>query len=341
MCSASPRESRRPVGDRDAKRLVMNQGAGAAVAVKCGCRRLHLTTRQIEVLRLAAAGLSSKQIATRLRISQRTVDDHLAVLRQHARAADRGELIARCYAAEILVGWPPDWSGKRCLPVGQGSVCRPNLNDIELAAATLRPRAHGRVYAQDLVGPAGSADAARRPEGQVRRRMRNLLGTFDRVEHPRGAVSESSEPVLGSGEQIGYAWVCAHEQSLERQLEALTAVGCRVIFADDDPSKTAERATLCSLLGHRHPGDTLVVTSLDRVSRSVEDLMWLSAELRRRCVGFKSLHELLDTSIPGGWLVFHVFDAIAEFLHELIPDGGNMPLQYRASNGRRGVGEGQ
>ncbi len=61
--------------------------------------------------------------------------------------------------------------------------------------------------------------------------------------------------------------------------------------------------------------------SLDRLSRSLQDLITLVAQLRRRGIGFRSLHEALDTTTPGGRLVFHVFAALAEFIRELIVDG--------------------
>lgn len=65
-------------------------------------------------------------------------------------------------------------------------------------------------------------------------------------------------------------------------------------------------------------GDTLVVASLDRLGRTLQDLISIVADLRRRGIGFRSLHEALDTTTPGGRLVFHVFAAPAEFIPELI-----------------------
>src|SRR5262245_13543513 len=79
------------------------------------CGGPHLTCREIEVLQLAARGLCSDEIACQLAISPRTVEDHLGEMRHPAEAANRCELVARCYAADILQGWPPRWSGRRCL----------------------------------------------------------------------------------------------------------------------------------------------------------------------------------------------------------------------------------
>ncbi len=84
------------------------------------------------------------------------------------------------------------------------------------------------------------------------------------------------------------------------------------------------------------PGDTLVVASLDRLSRSLQDLIAIVAELRRRGVGFRSLHEQLDTTTPGGQLVFHVIAALAEFIRELIVEGTREGLDAARARGRVG-----
>ena len=92
----------------------------------CTCGAAHLTFREVQVLLLAAAGLSGGAIGRKLDISPRTVEDHLAVMRKHAGACNTAELVARCYAAEVLVpGWPPHWSGRSCLPeTSPGTACR-------------------------------------------------------------------------------------------------------------------------------------------------------------------------------------------------------------------------
>ncbi len=85
-----------------------------------------------------------------------------------------------------------------------------------------------------------------------------------------------------------------------------------------------------------HPGDTLVVPSLDRLSRSLQDLITTVGELRRRGVGFTSLHENLDTTTLGGRLIFHVFAALAEFIRELIVSGTREGLAAARARGRVG-----
>jgi hypothetical protein len=83
-------------------------------------------------------------------------------------------------------------------------------------------------------------------------------------------------------------------------------------------------------------GDTLVVPALDRLSRSLQDLITTVGELRRREVGFTSLHENLDTTTEGGRLVFRVFAALAEFIRELIVSGTREGLAAARARGRVG-----
>lgn len=125
------------------------------------------------------------------------------------------------------------------------------------------------------------------------------------------------------------------EQLLDRQTRALTEAGCARIFADKLSGRTAERPELVACLDYLRPGDTLVVPSLDRLSRPLQDLIALVGELRRREVGFRSLHEALDTTTPGGRLVFHVFAALAEFIRELIVEGTREGLDAARARGQR------
>ncbi|MFC7641906.1 recombinase family protein [Streptosporangium lutulentum] len=136
--------------------------------------------------------------------------------------------------------------------------------------------------------------------------------------------------------KIGYARVSTGGQNLERQLDALKAAGCRRVFAEKKSGAGAERAELAAALEFMQPGDTLVVPSLDRLSRSLQELITTVAELRRREIGFTSLHENLDTTTPGGRLVFHVFAALAEFIRELIISGTREGLAAARARGRVG-----
>jgi DNA invertase Pin-like site-specific DNA recombinase len=142
-------------------------------------------------------------------------------------------------------------------------------------------------------------------------------------------------PAVRTGGLVGYARVSTKGQLLDRQVHALTEAGCIRIFADKKSGKNAEREELWKALDFLREGDTLVVPSLDRLGRSLQDLIAIVSGLRKRGVGFTSLHEALDTTTPGGRLVFHVFAALAEFIRELIVQGTNEGLDAARARGAR------
>lgn len=146
----------------------------------------------------------------------------------------------------------------------------------------------------------------------------------------------AAEPAALTGHKIGYARVSTGSQRLDRQIDALTTTGCRRVFADKKTGKDTDRPELAAALAFMQPGDTLVVPSLDRLSRSLQDLITMVGDLRKRQVGFTSLHENLDTTTPGGRLIFHVFAALAEFIRELIVSGTREGLAAARMRGRVG-----
>lgn len=91
---------------------------------RCGSSADHLTARQIEILLLTASGADSTRIARTLKISTYTVNEHLATMLHRADVKNRPELVARSYAAGILLSrcWPPQWSGSRCLVNGSHAL---------------------------------------------------------------------------------------------------------------------------------------------------------------------------------------------------------------------------
>ena len=121
------------------------------------------------------------------------------------------------------------------------------------------------------------------------------------------------------GRLIGYARVSTGEQKLDLQLDALKRAGCEAVYHDHGVSgaKTA-RPGLDEALSVLREGDTLVVYKLDRLGRSVLHLADLVTRLDNENVQFCSLTEGIDTTTPGGKLVFHVFAAVAEFGRDLI-----------------------
>src|ERR687895_1481843 len=106
---------------------------------------------------------------------------------------------------------------------------------------------------------------------------------------------------------IGYARVSTTEQHLHLQQDALHAAGCLKIYTDTISGVKSERKGLAEALDYIRGGDTLVVWRLDRLGRSLKDLIERITELHSRKIGFKSLTEQINTTTSGGKLIFHIF----------------------------------
>ena len=135
---------------------------------------------------------------------------------------------------------------------------------------------------------------------------------------------------------IGYERVSTDDQNLALQNDALQAAGCDKIFSDKMSGVKADRPGLQQALNYVRPGDTLVVWRLDRLGRSLKDLIALIEDLERRQIGFRSLQESIDTTTSGGKLIFHVFGALAEFERNLIRERTQAGLQAARARGRTG-----
>lgn len=135
---------------------------------------------------------------------------------------------------------------------------------------------------------------------------------------------------------VGYARVSTGEQNLDLQLDALKKAGCEQLFHDEMSGAKAERPGLTKVLQFLRSGDTLVVWRLDRLGRSLTDLIGHMAALKERNIGFKSLHESIDTTSSSGKLIFHLFAALAEFERNLIRERTQAGLQAARARGRRG-----
>lgn len=135
---------------------------------------------------------------------------------------------------------------------------------------------------------------------------------------------------------IGYARVSTEEQNLSLQLDALKKAGCEKLFTDEMSGAKRERPGLSEALDFLRPGDTLVVWRLDRLGRSLKDLIACIEQLQTRQIGFRSLHESIDTTSPGGKFQFHVFSALAEFERDLIRERTMAGLRAARARGRLG-----
>lgn len=135
---------------------------------------------------------------------------------------------------------------------------------------------------------------------------------------------------------IGYARVSTDDQSLDLQNDGLSAAGCEDIFRDKASGAKADRPGLRDVLAALRKGDTLVVWRLDRLGRSLKDLLSIAETLEQRGVGLKSLHESIDTTSSGGRLIFHMFGALAEFERNLVRERTRAGLQAARARGRNG-----
>ena len=117
---------------------------------------------------------------------------------------------------------------------------------------------------------------------------------------------------------LGYARVSTVDQNLALQRDALAEAGCGKIFTEQVSGAVTDRPALRDALEFARSGDTLIVWKLDRLARSMKQLIETIEELRLRGIGFRSLTEALDTTTAQGRLVFHMFGALAEFERSLI-----------------------
>ena len=138
------------------------------------------------------------------------------------------------------------------------------------------------------------------------------------------------------GYAFGYARVSTTDQDAQLQHDALTAAGCYRIFTDTASGALQSRPELNKLLDQLRPGDTLVVWRLDRLGRSIRHLIDQLSELQDRGIEFRSLQENIDTTSPGGRLVFHIFASLAEFERDLIKERTHAGLAAARARGRTG-----
>lgn len=137
-------------------------------------------------------------------------------------------------------------------------------------------------------------------------------------------------------QRMGYARVSTDDQHLELQRDALSQAGCSVIYEEASSGKNAVRPELEQCRKALRAGDTLVVWRLDRLGRSLPDLVQIIADLEQRGIGFESLTEKIETGSAAGKLVFHVFAALAEFERGLIRERTQAGLAAARARGRAG-----
>jgi DNA invertase Pin-like site-specific DNA recombinase len=175
----------------------------------------------------------------------------------------------------------------------------------------------------------------------LRKAHRACSNAANRDNEPRKEIKVNEiEPLNGffnvSIMLIGYARVSTDEQNPDLQEDALKAAGCEKIIVDKVSGAKATRPGLDRLSELLRCGDTLVVWRLDRLGRSLKDLIEWVNRLEQWGVGLRSLQESIDTQSSSGKLIFHIFGALAEFERHLIEDRTRAGLAAARARGRKG-----
>lgn len=139
-----------------------------------------------------------------------------------------------------------------------------------------------------------------------------------------------------SGKLLGYARVSTTDQNPQLQLDALERAGCDRIWVDHASGTKSSRPQWDALLEYARDGDTIVVWRLDRAGRSLRNLIELSADLERRGIGLKLIHEAIDTTTASGRLMFQVMGALAEFERNLLSERTKAGLAAARARGHGG-----
>jgi DNA invertase Pin-like site-specific DNA recombinase len=135
---------------------------------------------------------------------------------------------------------------------------------------------------------------------------------------------------------VGYARVSTQDQNPQLQTDALMGAGCDKMFEEKASGAQRERPQLMAALEYLRPGDTLVVWKLDRLARSLKQLIETIELLDDRQIGLRSLMESIDTTTSGGKLVFHIFGALAEFERSIIRERTKAGLAAAKARGKVG-----
>jgi DNA invertase Pin-like site-specific DNA recombinase len=184
------------------------------------------------------------------------------------------------------------------------------------------------VVSESCVSATAATPPPPRPLAVSRTRVRNQRRTTNPV------IGFCDAPAMGH--LLGYARVSTTDQQPQLQVDALQHAGCYRVFTETASGARDDRPTLAQLLDQLRPGDTLVVWKLDRLGRSLRHLVDTVTDLADRGIGFRSLQEAIDTTTPGGKLVFHVFAALAEFERDLIRERTAAGLAAARARGRHG-----
>lgn len=135
---------------------------------------------------------------------------------------------------------------------------------------------------------------------------------------------------------IGYARVSTDDQNLDLQYDELKKAGCEKFYDDKVTGGKIDRPGLDAAIDYARKDDVIVVWRLDRLSRSLKDLIEVITNLESKGIGLKSLHESIDTTSSSGKLIFHIFGSLAEFERNLIGERTRAGLKAARERGKIG-----
>lgn len=136
--------------------------------------------------------------------------------------------------------------------------------------------------------------------------------------------------------KIGYARETIHKQDIYEQVNALTEYGCETIYEETGSGAKHDRPELFNLLKTLRADDTLVVTKLDRLTRSIKELIDIINDLNKRDIQFVSIAENIETSSLSGKSFLHVFSVLAEFEQNVIQERTSAGRKAARARGRKG-----
>jgi DNA invertase Pin-like site-specific DNA recombinase len=177
---------------------------------------------------------------------------------------------------------------------------------------------------------------ATKPTRKKRTAPRKKRRTPASAKPKRHPWTRNDGEIHRAGYKIGYARVSTLDQSVALQEAALSEAGCERIYTEQISGAVTDRPELREALEYARSGDTLIVWKLDRLARSMKQLIETVEKLRLRGIGFRSLTESIDTTTAQGVLVFHMFSALAEFERALIRERTRAGLKAAKRLGRTG-----
>jgi DNA invertase Pin-like site-specific DNA recombinase/DNA-binding CsgD family transcriptional regulator len=274
------------------------------LAIAASTAAMSVTARQVEVLQLAAQGLSGKQIARHLGISTRTVEDHFSAMRQSTGARSQSELVAYGAAAGLVTPGP--------------AVPQTAISGTPPSAASRPGQPVSEISPGTACRNAGTGTVS------------GTIGTM------------TTTPAYDNSVRIGYARVFTRAQEHQAQLDALAAAHCREIIVET-ASTRGDRPQLREALGKLQADDTLVIYKPDRVARSMKELLvLLEDQLHARGINLHILTGICagvhrpDGATIADKMLFMVAAMAAEMERDLIRERTLDGLRAAEAQGRRG-----